>query len=79
MKLKQRIRRDAKLVAGDPEAAALHECLVKHLFSPALDLHFLGRECRAGREAVAAAAVTLWSRLLAPSATAPRSPSPCRR
>ncbi len=36
-------RRDARRVAGDPEAAALLECLAENLFNPALDTGFMGR------------------------------------
>ncbi len=50
MTLQQRIRRDAKLLAGDPEAAALHACLVEHLFDPALDAHFIAKVCGKGRD-----------------------------
>ncbi len=44
-----RIRRDARRLAGDPEAAALFECLLKHRFDPALDSAFLARKCDAPR------------------------------
>ncbi len=50
MLLKQRIHRDARRVAGDREAAALHACLVENLFHPDLDATFLGKTCGAGRE-----------------------------
>ncbi len=50
MNLKQRIRGDARRVAGDAEAAALLACLVEHLFDPDLDAHFLARACGATRE-----------------------------
>ena len=45
----QRLRRDARSLAGDPEAAALFECLVEHRFDPALDTTFMGRVCGAPR------------------------------
>ncbi|MCP3963890.1 MAG: helix-turn-helix transcriptional regulator [bacterium] len=57
MTFDQRLHRDARLLAGDPEAAALFECLVKHLFDPALDKTYLARVCgakRAARERLAA-------------------------
>ncbi len=49
MNLKQRIRRDARLVAGDREASALLACLVEHLFDPDLDAGYLAKVCGAGR------------------------------
>ncbi len=49
MNVTQRLRRDARLLAGDAEAAALFECLVKHAFDPALDTGFIGRVCGAPR------------------------------
>ncbi len=51
MNLKQRVRRDARRVAGDAEASALLECLVEHLFEPDLDALFLRKACGATREA----------------------------
>ncbi len=45
MNLEQRLRRDARPVAGDPESAVLFECLAKHVFDPALDATFMGRAC----------------------------------
>ncbi len=50
MSLKRRIQHDARRVAGDREAAALHACLVENLFEAALDATFLGKICGAGRE-----------------------------
>ncbi len=53
----QRLRRDARLLAGDYEALALFECLAEHVFNPALDATFMGRVCgapRAVRERLAA-------------------------
>ena len=49
MTVDQRIRQDARLLAGDPQAAALLECLAEHIFDPALDLTFLTRVCGASR------------------------------
>ncbi len=49
MNYKQRLRRAARLLIGDPEAAALFECLAEHLFDPALDTSFMGRICGAPR------------------------------
>ena len=43
----RRLRRDARRLADDPEAAALLECLAEHLFDPALDAAFLSRVCGA--------------------------------
>ncbi len=57
MDLQQRIRRDTRLLAGDPEATALLECIVEHLFDPRLDVHFIARvsgACREVRERLAA-------------------------
>jgi len=34
MSLEQRLRRDARRLAGDPEAAALFECLRPHFLNP---------------------------------------------
>ena len=48
--LKQQIRRDAKLLAGDPEALALLECLVQHLFDLDLDAAYLARVSGARRQ-----------------------------
>ncbi len=45
----QRLRRDARSLAGDPEALALFECLVEHRFDPALDTTFMSRVCGAPR------------------------------
>ncbi len=50
MNVQQRIRRDARLVADDPAAAALLECLAKHIFDPDLDTRFLARVCGATRD-----------------------------
>ncbi len=64
MDLRRRIRRDARLLADDPEAAALHECLVEHLFDPDLDETFLARVCGATRRVrgrLAARVGTLWA------------------
>ncbi len=46
----QRLRRDALKLAGDPEVLALFECLVKHIFDPALDISFMSRVCGAPRK-----------------------------
>ncbi len=43
----RRIRRDARRLADDPEAAAFFECLVKHAFDPALDRTFISKQCDA--------------------------------
>lgn len=45
----RRLRRDARLLAGDPEAAALLECLGQHLFDPNLDASFMAKVCGAPR------------------------------
>ena len=50
MNLKQRIRRDAKRLAGDDAASALHACLVEHLFDPDFSATFLARKSGATRE-----------------------------
>ncbi len=49
MTYQKQLRRDARLLTDDPEAAALFECLAKHIFDPALDTSFMGRVCRAPR------------------------------
>ena len=50
MHLERRIRRDARLVAGDAEAAALLACLAQHVFDPDLDATFLARVCGASQQ-----------------------------
>ncbi len=50
MNVGQRIRRDAKLLADDPEVAALHRCLTEHLFDARLDKTFLAKASGATRE-----------------------------
>ncbi len=50
MDFKQRIRRDAKRLAGDAEASALLACLAEHLFDPDLSATFLARKSGATRE-----------------------------
>ncbi len=49
MDFEQRLQRDARRVAGDPEVAAFHQCLGEHLFDPALDAGFMARVCGAPR------------------------------
>ncbi|MCP3958264.1 MAG: helix-turn-helix transcriptional regulator [bacterium] len=49
MDFDERIRHDTALVAGDPEAAALLECLARHAFDPAHDLASMLRACGAAR------------------------------
>ena len=49
MDVGRRIRRDARMLSSDPEAAALLECLAEHLFDPDLDTTLMGRVCSAPR------------------------------
>ncbi|MCP3993819.1 MAG: helix-turn-helix transcriptional regulator, partial [bacterium] len=49
MDFKQRIRQDARRLAGDREASALLECLAENLFDPLLDVQFMGTVCGAPR------------------------------
>lgn len=51
MDVDQRIRQDAELLAGEPEAAALLECLGKHLFDFNLDIGSMVKLCGASRQA----------------------------
>ncbi len=50
MNVEQRIRHDARRLAGDRQAMALLECLAKHLFDSRLDATFLGKASGAPRQ-----------------------------
>ena len=71
MSLEQRIRRDARLVAGDKEASALLACLAEHLFEADLDATFLDKRCGASRP--------VRDRLAAKRCTGSSSQPPLRR